>query len=333
MATAIRLLPIFLSLVFLSSRAAAGPPVLPKVEIPLPTLGGMQFWTDQSFFHQWRIQQNASTGQHRLLDPNDFQHASGDLAACRAKLDEIKAARNLPPMKGKAVIVLHGLFRSRASMNKVCRHLEKGGYTVFNMSYASTQRDVAAHALALDRVVRGLEGIEEISFVGHSMGNIVIRHYLHDQAGADGLPGDKRIKRFVMLAPPNHGSLLAYAAGENKVFQALTGEAGQELGREWAKLEEKLALPRMEFGVIAGGRGDDAGYNPLLPGDDDGTVTVSGARLDGAADFAVVPVLHSFIMNDDRVLEYTLRFVQHGHFVSAEERKPIAPLSRPSPRP
>lgn len=320
----VRSVPFFLAVLCAAAvRSAAQAPIqLPKLDVPLPTLGGKQFWTDQLFFHGWRIQHNGLIGQHRLLDPNDLQHAWGDYDACRAKLDEVRRARNLPPMKGKAVVLLHGLFRSRASMGKLARHLEeKGGFAVFNMSYASTQDDVAAHAAALDRVLRGLDGIEEVHFVAHSMGNIVVRHYLHGHARADGRPADARIKRFVMLAPPNHGSLLAYAAGENVVFQALTGEAGQELGRAWAQLEEKLAVPRVEFGVIAGGRGDDKGFNPLLPGDDDGTVTVAGTRLAGARDFAVVPVMHSFIMADGQVLDYTLRFLREGRFTDEGGRR------------
>ena len=84
-----------------------------------PTLGGKQFWTDELFFHQWRIQHNARSGEFRLLDADNFQHASGGYVECRAKLEEIKRARHLAPMQGKVVIVLHGLFRTRTSMDKL----------------------------------------------------------------------------------------------------------------------------------------------------------------------------------------------------------------------
>jgi pimeloyl-ACP methyl ester carboxylesterase len=297
----------------------------PGLEIPWPTLGGKQFWTDEWFFHQWRIQRNSVTGQYRLLDPNHLQYAAGSYVECRAKLEEVKRTRNLPPMKGKAVIVLHGLFRSRASMGKLCKYLEEqGGYVVVNISYASTQNDVAGHARALERVVRSLEGIEEISFVGHSMGNIVVRSFLHERArGVDGRPADRRIKRFVMLAPPNHGSLVAVALAENGLFQVVTGKAGQELGREWEKLQGKLATPAIEFGILAGGLENGRGFNPLLPGDNDGTVTVAGTRLAGASDFRVLPVMHTFIMSDAKTLQYTLQFLQKGYFVSPETRTPI----------
>ncbi len=292
----------------------------------MPTLGGKQFWADELFFHQWRIQRHVLTGHCRLLDEQNRRHASGSFRQCQRKLQSIRRNKKLPPMQGKAVIVLHGLFRTRDSMAKITRYLkEQGGYSVFAVTYPSTQRDVGGHARALARIVENLDDIEEINFVAHSMGNIIIRHYLGDQTADKDPSGsppstvvrrpDKRIHRIVMLGPPNHGSVAANTLAKNGLFKTLTGEAGQQLGVDWAKLEGKLATPECQFGIIAGGKGDQEGYNPLLPGDDDGTVTVASARLDGAKDFIVVPVLHSFLMNDPKVQQYTLRFLQEGQFL------------------
>lgn len=293
--------------------------------VAVPTLGGKQFWADERFLHQWRIQRNVLTDHCRLLDESDRRHAWGSFDHCVAELETIKRREQLPPMKGTAVIVLHGLGRSRASMDKLCDYLrEQGRFTVFNVSYPSTRRPVADHARSLTQLIEHLEGIDRIHFVAHSMGNIVIRHYLADQTdeAADRHP-DPRFGRMVMLGPPNHGSLAARALSENNLFTTVHGQAGQELGRDWAKLEPKLATPRLEFGVIAGGRRDDGGFNPLLPGDDDGTVTVASTRLAGASDFIVVPVLHFRIMSDERVIRYTLHFLQHGYFTTPEERRAV----------
>ena len=289
------------------------------------TGGGMQFWGDELFFHKWRIQRNALTGHYRLLDGQDRRHAWGSFAQCRKTLDEIRRQRRLPPMRGRAVIVLHGLFRTRSSMDKLCKYLEgQGEYTVFNVGYPSTRSDVGGHAQMLARIIDTLEGIEEINFVSHSMGNIVVRHYLADQTDPpNGRRPDPRLKRFVMLAPPNHGSLAALTLAENQLLEGITGDVVRQLGQDWAKLEDKLATPAFEFGIIAGGKGDEKGYNPLLPGDDDAAVSVASTRLAGARDFAVVPVLHSFIISDAKVHQYTLRFLQKGYFVSAEQRRPV----------
>ena len=84
------------------------------------------------------------------------------------------------------------------------------------------------------------------------------------------------------------------------------------------------------FGIVAGGRGKGGANNPLLSGDDDFVVTVDETRLPGAADFLVVPVLHTFFMDDPTVRECTLRFLQHGHFVSEDRRQPIQAIRPPS---
>jgi hypothetical protein len=91
----------------------------------------------------------------------------------------------------------------------------------------------------------------------------------------------------------------------------------------WDELEPRLGTPPFEFGILAGGKKDGRGYNPLLPGDDDGVVTVDSTRLAGARDFRIVPALHSFFMNDPKIHELTRRFLAHGHFESEESRQPI----------
>jgi pimeloyl-ACP methyl ester carboxylesterase len=304
-----------------AGRLWADEPGGPPLNVRLPTLGGTQFWSDELFFHQWHIQRNVLTGHYRLLDEKDIRHAWGTLTECRTALERIKRDQRLQPMRGKAVILLHGLFNNHLGMASLERYLrDHGGYTVFNVTYPSTQNGVSEHAESLARVIANLDGIEEINFVGHSMGNIVVRHYLADRQRKP----DPRLKRMVMLAPPNHGSLAAVVLAQNAVFKTVTGEAGQELGAQWAALEQRLATPDFEFGIIAGGKQDDHGYNPLLPGDNDGTISVDTTRLAGASDFIVLPVLHPLVIFDKTTHECTLRFLKHGFFISAEKRHPLA---------
>ena len=141
-----------------------------------------------------------------------------------------------------------------------------------------------------------------------------------------------------MLGPPNQGALLADTFADNALFKGIAGDAGQQLGRQWPELEKRLATPDFQFGIIAGGKGDGKGYNPLLHGDNDGVINVDAAKLAGASDFAVVPVLHSFIMENRQVQQYVLRFLRHGYFVSdraasagEDERDPLR--ERQAPRP
>jgi pimeloyl-ACP methyl ester carboxylesterase len=305
------------------------PPDEPSTGYPnavTPTLGGKQFWADELFFHDWHIQRNVFTGHCRLLSGANLRYAWGSFDECRAKLQNIKHERKLGPMDGPGVVVLHGLMRSSAAMNQMCRHLgEQGGYSVFNVSYPSTRGTVADHARVLDKVVESLEGINEIHFVAHSLGNLVIRHYLADHTNPQsGIRPDPRIKRMVMLGPPNRGAQLAEALAGVGAFHVVAGASATQLAREWDALAARLATPAFEFGILAGGRGTTTGYNPWLGQDNDMIVSVESTRLAGAADFAVLPTLHTFMMDDPKVQEYTLRFLQHGYFVSQAERQPIA---------
>jgi hypothetical protein len=290
------------------------------------TVGGKQFWADRCFFHEWRIQRHALTGHCRLLDGKDIRHTWGSYEACREKLDEIRRRDNLPPMQGKAVIVLHGLFRSRSSMERLRTALAAAnGYTVFCMGYPTTRGSVSDHADSLNSVIASLEGITEINFVAHSLGNLVVRHWLNDFVHQQRtLPAGQTFGRMVMLAPPNRRPELATKLVRGEVAKFVAGPAAQQLAEGWSKLEPKLATPHFEFGILAGGKGDNRGFNPLIPGDDDAVVTVDSTRLPQARDFRLLPVLHSFFMNDSRVHEMTRQFLTHGYFESEASRQPIS---------
>src|SRR5581483_579983 len=136
-----------------------------------------------------------------------------------------------------------------------------GGLTIINVSYASTRADIAQHAKALAGIVNNLDGVTEIDFVGHSLGNLIVRYYLHEAAQSG--PTDPRIKRFVMLAPPNHGAKRANDWADSDLFSMVLGESAMQLGTGWSALEPKLAVPTCEFGIIAGGLGDDRGFTSL----------------------------------------------------------------------
>ncbi|MBX3412298.1 MAG: lipase [Pirellulales bacterium] len=289
-----------------------------------PTLGGTQLWGDELIYGAWRIQQHAVDGHYRLLGPRDLRYAWGTYEQCQAKLDELIAERQLEPTRGRVVIVLHGLMRSRDAMRPLVKYLRKqSDYTVVDFCYPTTRKSVAEHAATLARVIDGMPEATELNFVGHSLGSIVVRHYLadlHDPASGRG--PDPRIRRFVMLAPPNQGALLAQAAVVNVAFRTIGGKPARQISREWDRLNLELATPSCEFGVIAGGTRSGNGWNPLLPGDDDGLVRVDETRLDGAADFIVVPASHTFIMSNKQTLECTLRFLREGRFLAREANQP-----------
>ncbi len=281
------------------------------------TLGGRQFWGDVECFYDWRIQRNVFTGQYRLLDGHDRRHASGSWEECRRKLEQIRETKKLPPMSGRAVILLHGIFRSSHAMRWIGREVAGDDALPICMDYPSTQISISAAADYVDSVVSHLEGIEEIDFVCHSLGGLVVRAYLAKH-------GDPRIRRVVMIGTPNQGAEMADLLQGFWLYRGLFGPAGRELCRDPAGVIPTLPAPSMEFAVIAGARGDADGWNMLIPGDDDGTVTVASTRLAGAADFATVPALHTFLISDPAVAEMVGRFLREGRLRAEGEREPIA---------
>ena len=52
----------------------------------------------------------------------------------------------------------------------------------------------------------------------------------------------------------------------------------------------------------------------MIPGKDDGKVSVESARLQGMKDFLVVHKTHPFIMNDKKVLKQITAFLKNGVF-------------------
>ncbi|MEX0868012.1 MAG: alpha/beta fold hydrolase [Pirellulales bacterium] len=290
----------------------------------MKTFGGKQLWTDVRFFHGWHIQRHALTGHYRLLDGEQRRLAWGSFDDCEAALAKIKQEQ--PAMQGKAVILLHGLFRTKGAMKGMERFLaEQGGYTVFRMGYPSTRDDIDAHAEALRAIIDHLDGVTQIDLVGHSLGNLVIRRYLAITTDPErGIQGDRRLGRVVMLAPPNHGSAFGEKVLPLDVTKQIAGKSALAIAEDWKALNDKLTTPRIPFGILAGGKGDDEGYNRLIPGDDDMVVEVSSTRLAGAADFRIVPAVHTFIMNNEQVQRMTLHFLQHGAFEADQPRQPIA---------
>ncbi len=279
-----------------------------RFNLPLPTLGGAQLWADVQVHCGWRIQQHVYTGHHRLLDARNRRRAWGGLDACRVALEDRRIQARLEPASRHLVLLLHGLFRTRNSLAKMRRAIAAAGFDVESIGYPSTRRTIQEHAEQVEAVLERLSGYERVSFVTHSLGGIVVRSLL----SRDG-PWKRRLSigRLVMLGPPNRGSVIAEVASDWLLFELSAGDSGRQL----APVElEALSEPACEFGIIAGGTGRERGRNPLLAGDNDGIVTVESTRLASARDFLLVDALHSFLMNDRRAIEATVRFLREGRF-------------------
>lgn len=288
------------------SSPMTDPPPTSRLNLAMPTMGGKQLWGDVRWREGWRVQQHVLTGHYRLLDPQDRRLAWGELEACTARMQEL--APDKPGEEHHLVLLIHGMGRSRAAFAKMQKRLQDAGMHVGSLSYPSTRQSVEAHAQQVAEVLEHLQGYSKVSFVTHSLGGIVVRQMLAD-AGA----WRERIQaeRLVMLAPPNQGAAFADRLQDNSAFRWVFGDTGQALTSE---AMAQLAQPDIPFLVIAGARGDEEGkgWNPLLDGDDDWVVRVSETHLSDQTGHITVPVLHTFLMNDDHVIGSAAHFLATG---------------------
>lgn len=207
------------------------------------------------------------------------------------------------------VILLHGLLRTSSSMKDMEEKLTNDGYHVVNDSYPSREHPIEELApLAIEAGLEAcgeLKGRQQVHFVTHSLGGILVRYYFADH-------DFKRLGRVVMLAPPNQGSEAADDLGGIPGFDLLNGPAGSQLGKGVESVPLQLDSPDFEFAVIAGDRSIDPITSAVLPNPDDGKVSVADTKLEGMSDFALVNVSHAYIMQNDEVIEMVRRFLKTG---------------------
>jgi pimeloyl-ACP methyl ester carboxylesterase len=212
----------------------------------------------------------------------------------------VSAARDAEPPPRELVVLVHGMGRSPLSMLPLSWSLKRAGYDVMNWGYSSTCCGIAELGSRLREDLR--EELEDrggepprVHFVGHSLGNIIIRWVLAHE------PVSETTGHVVMLAPPNQGSRVAdqLASSLGWLLKPLP-----ELRSEPMRTSSELFLPEPVFvGVIAGRY--------------DGKVTVDETRIEGMDGHVVVAGAHSFLMFRSDVKRLIVDFLRDGVFLTA----------------
>ena len=211
--------------------------------------------------------------------------------------------------QGDYVVVLHGIARSSSSMENLAAHISKQGYLVFNIDHPSTKFSLEELVGKIDKQVRGfnLDKNKKIHFVSYSMGGLLARGLLNKYR-------PKNLGRVVMLAPPNAGSEATDFWKDKWIYKFIYGPAGQQMTTDQLDLKKFFGKIDYELGVIAGDRSIDPFHSYIIPGADDGKVSIESTKVSAMKDHIVIHATHTFIMNNREALTQTTYFLANGHF-------------------
>ncbi len=208
-------------------------------------------------------------------------------------------------------LLLHGLGRTGRSMEGLASRLRAAGFATWAPTYCS-RRDAMPEIV--DQLLPGLATFSQtfdgpMHVVTHSLGGLVARALL-TRARPDPLG------RVVMLAPPNAGSEWADLLFRLRMNRVALGPIASQLRTKRSEHDETaLGTVDYELGIIAGDRALDPIFPKLfLPRPNDGKVSVSATHLAGVSHHIVLPVSHTFMVNDRRLADHVLAYLKTGRF-------------------
>ncbi|MEM9289857.1 MAG: alpha/beta fold hydrolase [Pseudomonadota bacterium] len=262
------------------------------------TLGGAQFWSDVHWQAGWRIQRNASNEHYRLIDAKNRRIEEGTYAACFDALQSEAPGDNPKHL----ILLVHGLLATWRFLQPMATTLQDAGLSCALINYATTRADLNTHGRRLAALVERLEGVERLDAVTHSMGGLV----LCNAFAQSHWPDTPKLEKVVMLAPPLRGASIARLFAQVKLLHPIVGPPLTFLQAP----KNAPDLPNdIDLMVIAGARGKHAGFNPLIEGDDDGTVAVRETRPRRPHHFHTVRAQHTWLRNSKQAKEMTRDFL------------------------
>lgn len=215
----------------------------------------------------------------------------------------------------ECVVLLHGVALASWAMEPMAWALEEAGYRTVNLSYPSRRLTIEALAedyLPAKLAEHGVADAPRVHFVAHSLGALVVRRFLARQQPSN-------LGRVVFLGPPNQGSAAADAAGEWAALRWIVGVNLSRLGTGADSAAARLGPADFEVGIIAGKSRLNPLFGAVLAGEHDGVVTLESARLEGMADFLVVPHSHTVMLWRGAVQEQVAAFLRDGKFTRAAD--------------
>lgn len=210
----------------------------------------------------------------------------------------------------KAVVLIHGLLARSYVMRFMKKQMIAAGYEVYVFDYVSRRYS--------DNTLNDLHNListvkeKEVYLVGHSMGGLVGRNYLHQY--------ENNIKALITIATPHNQSICAHNA--HKRFKRFLGTAGNSgLITQIPEWSANAAI-----GCIAGKSRAILYKNFFLifhknKSESDGTVYLKEAILDNCHDSIIVKGAHTALLFNKEVVNQCIHFIQNQSFNKQEKEK------------
>jgi triacylglycerol lipase len=192
-------------------------------------------------------------------------------------------------------------------MDWIALDLRRAGYNTIVPDYPSTRRTIQEHSEWLKSFVDNLP-CDSVEIVAHSLGALIARDYLSRYQ-------PDKVKKLVMITPPNHGAERADRFRQFFLYQWVFGKVAQAVTSDSAVGPDHLGVPHCPFGIIAGGKGTE-GYSKSISGNDDGILSVGKAYLKGAQDFVILEASHNGILQKKQCSDNVISFLRTGQFLS-----------------
>ena len=211
------------------------------------------------------------------------------------------------PDNKEIIVLLHGLGRNNTSMWLLASRLEDAGYYVRRVDYGSLHQnpdEILAEISSQINQCCQKHG-QSVHFVGHSLGGLMVRAYLqHNQVN--------KLGRVVLLGTPNQGTE-ATDHFSNSWLMKILGPTAKTLGTDADSFPKSLEAPYYPVGIIAGEISSQLN-DPVIPGKDDGLVSVEATKIDTMTDFIIIETGHSMMRYDREVADQTIEFIKNGVF-------------------
>lgn len=274
------------------------------------TFGGGHLWEDVFFYQKWRIQRNYTSKVYRLLDPWDIRRHKGTFEECRRAFVKFIEIYEISRQKGHMIIMLHGLSGNKNMFKPLWRKALEEGFMAAAINYPSTRKHIDSHVRQLDFLLNNLEDVNEVSFVSHGAGGLILRKLLNNRS----LWRERlKIRRIVQISPPNKGSRFFSKLGNWAIFRWWLGPMLQECSPEKVKLIPNFPKSA-EFGILYADyalRGLAAFlprlFREKLP-------SPKEADLPGAKESIFIKNIHKNPFNNRKVVNATVNFLKNGRF-------------------